>query len=201
MKESERASIHETMEQQTISFAKAGIITRLNARTSILAAANPIFGRYDTRYSPSDNIDLPASLLTRFDLLWLVLDRADETNDKVLAKHIIHVHMHKGPPKSQNTPYVTSEREKFLSKINRMRTREFSEHFPPKTIRSCVACVQRFHPFIPEELTEWLALIYAEIRQEELFNDQTYAYTTARSLLSLLRMSQALTKLKLNNKV
>merc|ERR1719160_1491125 len=94
MDETDRTSIHEVMEQQTVSIAKAGITTTLNARTSVLAAANPAYGRYDVRRSPAENIDLPASLLSRFDLLWLILDRADPENDSALAAHVLHVHTH-----------------------------------------------------------------------------------------------------------
>ena len=68
-----------------MSLAKAGITTRLNARTSILAAANPISGRYDKRLSPHENVNLPYSLLSRFDLMYILLDNADETFDKTLA--------------------------------------------------------------------------------------------------------------------
>lgn len=67
------------MEQQTVSIAKAGITTTLNTRTTLLAAANPAYGRYDPSRSPADNIALPAALLSRFDIMWLILDKADET--------------------------------------------------------------------------------------------------------------------------
>lgn len=81
MDENDRTAIHEVMEQQTISISKAGITTTLNARTSILAAANPRSGRYNRKLSLSDNVDLPAALLTRFDILYLLLDTPSVAND------------------------------------------------------------------------------------------------------------------------
>lgn len=65
------------MEQQTVSIAKAGITTTLNTRTTVLAAANPVMGRYDVKRSPVENMNLPAALLSRFDLMWLMLDKKD----------------------------------------------------------------------------------------------------------------------------
>ena len=92
------------MEQQTISIAKAGILTSLNARVSILAAANPAFGRYNTKRSIQDNVNLPAALLSRFDLLWLIADRSNRDDDLRLAKHITYVHQHNTNPPQQHTP-------------------------------------------------------------------------------------------------
>merc|ERR1712087_511726 len=92
MDESDRTAIHEVMEQQSISIAKAGITTTLNTRTTVLAAANPKFGRYNPYKSPVENIDLPPALLSRFDLLFLLLDTVDIEKDKNLALHVTKVH-------------------------------------------------------------------------------------------------------------
>lgn len=84
-----RSVLHEAMEQQTVSIAKAGIIATLNARTAVLAAANPVHSRYDTSKSVVDNIDLPPTLLSRFDLIYLVLDAPNADADRRLARHIV----------------------------------------------------------------------------------------------------------------
>lgn len=98
MEESDRTAIHEVMEQQTISISKAGISTTLNARTSILAAANPLYGRYNPKVSPVENINLPAALLSRFDLLFLILDKPTREDDERLAQHVTYVHMNNQHP-------------------------------------------------------------------------------------------------------
>lgn len=98
MDDSDRTAIHEVMEQQTISISKAGINTTLNARSSILSAANPLYGRYNPRLSPTQNINLPAALLSRFDILYLILDKPSDDLDRLLAEHVTYVHTHNKHP-------------------------------------------------------------------------------------------------------
>ncbi len=93
MRPQDRIAIHEAMEQQTISVAKAGITTILNSRTSVLAAANPIFGRYDDMKVISDQIDLQTTILSRFDCIFIVRDIRNPEHDKTLANHILNLHM------------------------------------------------------------------------------------------------------------
>ena len=102
MDEYDRTAIHEVMEQQTISIAKAGITTSLNARTSILAAANPLYGRYNKSISAQKNINLPAALLSRFDLIFILLDTYDYSKDMELATHIGNVHKLSRAPVEEN---------------------------------------------------------------------------------------------------
>jgi DNA replication licensing factor MCM4 len=97
MSDSTRSVLHEVMEQQTVSIAKAGIITTLNARTSILASANPIGSKYNPNLPVPQNIDLPPTLLSRFDLVYLVLDKIDEVNDRRLATHIVGMYLEDRP--------------------------------------------------------------------------------------------------------
>lgn len=108
MSESTRSVLHEVMEQQTVSVAKAGIITTLNARTSILASANPIGSQYNPNLPVPQNIDLPPTLLSRFDLVYLVLDNIDESNDRRLAKHLVGMYL-------EDTPENASSQEVLVS--------------------------------------------------------------------------------------
>ena len=102
-------AIHEAMEQQTISIAKAGITTVLNTRTSVLAAANPTFGRYDDMKSAVENIDFQTTILSRFDLIFIIRDERNEDKDQRIARHIMALHSGKGAQttKKANTPVWT----------------------------------------------------------------------------------------------
>lgn len=97
MSDATRSVLHEVMEQQTVSIAKAGIITTLNARTSILAAANPVGSKYNLKWPITRNIDLPPTLISRFDLLYLVLDKIDDKSDRQLAKHLVSLYLEDKP--------------------------------------------------------------------------------------------------------
>ncbi|KAL8820069.1 MAG: hypothetical protein Q9191_007595 [Dirinaria sp. TL-2023a] len=93
MREEDRVAIHEAMEQQTISIAKAGITTILNARSSVLAAANPIFGRYDDMKTPGENIDFQTTILSRFDMIFIVRDEHEVGRDERIARHVMGIQM------------------------------------------------------------------------------------------------------------
>ena len=92
IKPEDRSALHEVMEQQTCSVAKGGIVATLNARTSILAAANPIYGKYDPYKNITENVNLPVPLLTRFDLIFIVRDSPDKEKDNLVASHILEIH-------------------------------------------------------------------------------------------------------------
>ncbi len=168
MEEADRTSIHEVMEQQTISIAKAGITTTLNARTSILAAANPAYGRWYRARTVAENVNLPPALLSRFDLLFVLLDVPDYQSDSQLAEHITYVHMHSTHPEIEQG------------------------HYEPEFLRAFVSMARRAEPYVPPELTDYIVSAYVGMRSEEAHSDDANSYTTARTLLGILRLSQAL---------
>uniref|UniRef100_A0A8C7W6Z5 DNA replication licensing factor MCM7 n=1 Tax=Oncorhynchus mykiss TaxID=8022 RepID=A0A8C7W6Z5_ONCMY len=172
MADADRTAIHEVMEQQTISIAKAGIMTSLNARCSILAAANPAYGRYNPRKTIEQNIQLPAALLSRFDLLWLIQDKPDAEADLRLAQHITYVHQHCRQPPTHFTP------------------------IDMKLMRRYISLCKRRQPVIPESLADYITAAYVEMRKEARVSKDC-TFTSARTLLSILRLSTALARLRL----
>jgi DNA replication licensing factor MCM7 len=175
MDESDRTAIHEVMEQQTISISKAGITTTLNARTSILAAANPLYGRYNPKISPVDNINLPAALLSRFDLLFLILDTPSRDDDERLAQHVTYVHMHNEHPPLEH------------------------DLVDPILMRHYIALARRKRPTVPKAVSDYVVTSYVRLRRqqsEDEASNKFFTYTSARTLLAVLRLSQALARLR-----
>ena len=180
MDESDRTAIHEVMEQQTISISKAGITTTLNARTSILAAANPLYGRYNPKISPVDNINLPAALLSRFDLLFLILDTPSRDDDERLAQHVTYVHMYNAHPPLQYDPVS------------------------PVLMRHYIALARQKRPTVPKAVSDYVVGAYVQLRRQqkdEEERNQFFTYTSARTLLGVLRLSQAIARLRFGDSV
>ncbi|KIY50821.1 MCM-domain-containing protein [Fistulina hepatica ATCC 64428] len=175
MEEADRTAIHEVMEQQTISISKAGISTTLNARTSILAAANPVFGRYNTRFSPVENINLPAALLSRFDLMFLILDKPSRDADEKLAKHVTYVHMHNQHPDFEYEPV------------------------DPVLMRHYIALARTKRPVVSPRVSSYIVDTYVRLRKASKGDEaqaKAHMYTSARTLLGVLRIAQALARLR-----
>jgi DNA replication licensing factor MCM7 len=182
MDDSDRTAIHEVMEQQTISIAKAGITTTLNARTSILAAANPLYGRYNPRISPVENINLPAALLSRFDVLFLILATPSRDTDEELARHVTYVHIHNAHPEPQGGGII----------------------FSPNEVRQWVARARTYRPIVPKGISDYLVGAYVRLRQQQKRDEagkKTFTHTSPRTLLGILRLSQALARLRFANEV
>jgi len=191
MEESDRTAIHEVMEQQSVSLAKAGITTTLNCRTTVLAAANPQFGRYNPYKSPVENIDLPPALLSRFDLLFLLLDTIDVEKDKNLALHVCKVHSTFGGGDGGRKDNVTAD--------DIYEFKAYDANF----MRNYVRKAKTFEPLIDDELQRDIVAEYVNLREEEkgADRDSRKSYTTPRTLLAILRLSQAHARARFSDKV
>lgn len=193
MDDNDRTAIHEVMEQQTISISKAGISTTLNARTSILAAANPIYGRYNPRISPVENINLPAALLSRFDVLFLLLDTPTRDGDAQLAKHVAYVHMHSKHPDTYATNATDGSAAAQPNVV-----------FTPHEVRAYVAQARTYRPTVPETVTEYLTKTYVRLREAQRRaekKNKLFTHTTPRTLLGVVRLAQALARLRFDSVV
>ncbi|KAK3932833.1 DNA replication licensing factor Mcm5 [Frankliniella fusca] len=181
MREDDRVAIHEAMEQQTISIAKAGITTTLNSRCSVLAAANSIFGRWDDTKG-EENIDFMPTILSRFDMIFIVKDEHNEGRDVTLAKHIMNVHMNAG----QSLQEAASEGEISLPLFK-------------KFINYCrLRCGPRLSESAGEKLKNRYVLMRSGTREHEIETDKRMSIPiTVRQLEAIVRISESLAKMKL----
>ncbi|KAI3805709.1 hypothetical protein L1987_28327 [Smallanthus sonchifolius] len=179
MSENARSMLHEVMEQQTVSIAKAGIIASLNARTSVLACANPSGSRYNPRLSVIDNIHLPPTLLSRFDLIYLILDKADEQTDRRLAKHIVALHFENPENSEQNVIDL------------------------PTLIAYLSYARKNIHPQLSDEAAKELKDGYVKMRRRGNFPGSSKKVITAtpRQIESVIRLSEALARIRFSESV
>lgn len=215
MSDSTRSVLHEVMEQQTVSIAKAGIITTLNARTSILASANPIGSKYNPNLPVPQNIDLPPTLLSRFDLVYLVLDRIDEQNDRRLARHLVGMYLEDAPENASNQeilvcifPPLCAPLELILPLsllINSILTSIPLQLLQPvEFLTSYISYARaKCQPRITEQAATELVNSYVAMRKlgEDVRASERRITATTRQLESMIRLSEAHAKMRLSDEV
>jgi DNA replication licensing factor MCM5 len=181
MRDEDRVAIHEAMEQQTISIAKAGITTILNSRTSVLAAANPIFGRYDDMKTPGENIDFQTTILSRFDMIFIVRDEHERGRDEKMARHVMGLAM--GGRGTEETVQAEIPIDKMKRYITYCRTR----------------CAPRLSPEAAEKLSSHFVSIRRQVHASEMnANQRSSIPITVRQLEAIIRISESLAKLSLS---
>jgi DNA replication licensing factor MCM3 len=221
MNEADRVAIHEVMEQQTVTIAKAGIHTSLNARCSVVAAANPIYGEYQRDLPPTRNIGLPDSLLSRFDLIFVVLDEKDPEIDRLIAERVTRNHRFINP---NGTPEGD-----FLSRLNHDEdeayviepeigdpsesTAVFEKLLATGSDAQNLLC-QKFlkkyvmyakktvKPTLNDEAIEYITKVWSELRQREAEANSISAFKvmplTTRTFETIIRLATAHAKLRLS---
>lgn len=179
MHSADRVAIHEAMEQQTISIAKAGITAVLNARTAVLAAANPMFGRYDDSRESQENISFQSTILSRFDMIFLIKDKRNEQRDKVIAEHVIGLH------------------------TDAKAATEAAGEIPLHTLKQYIAyCRNNVSPRLSEaaakKLENYFVTIRAQAReQKERQAGKQVIPITVRQLEAIVRISEANAKMEM----
>ena len=172
MKPEDRSALHETMEQQSVSIAKGGIVATLNARTSILAAANPMYGKYDPFKNITENVNLPVPLLTRFDLIFVVRDIPSKERDARIAQHILNLHRTSAPD------------AKSLIDVD--------------ILTKYLTYAKRFEPMLTQEAEEKILEYYMTMRNVE---SEGMITVTPRQLEGLVRMATARARLLMKTQV
>uniref|UniRef100_A0A8C7E3R1 DNA replication licensing factor MCM6 n=1 Tax=Naja naja TaxID=35670 RepID=A0A8C7E3R1_NAJNA len=172
----DQVAIHEAMEQQTISITKAGVKATLNARTSILAAANPVGGRYDRAKSLKQNINLSAPIMSRFDLFFILVDECNEVTDYAIARRIVDLH------------------SRIDESIDRMYTLD--------DIRRYLLFARQFKPKISKESEDFIVEHYKRLRQRDGSGVTKSSWRiTVRQLESMIRLSEAMARMHCNDEV
>ena len=175
MRPEDRSALHEVMEQQSASIAKGGIVATLNARTSILAAANPMFGKYDIFKNIYENVNLPIPLLTRFDLVFIVRDIPSQEKDRNIAQHIISQH---GSSGTDTTSLIDID---ILTKY--------------------LSYAKRGEPALTKEAENLIMEFYLKMRNISGDDKENMITITPRQLEGLIRLATARARLLLKNKV
>ncbi|KFY91031.1 hypothetical protein V500_04827 [Pseudogymnoascus sp. VKM F-4518 (FW-2643)] len=230
MSDIDRVAIHEVMEQQTVTIAKAGIHTSLNARCSVLAAANPIYGQYDTHKDPHKNINLPDSLLSRFDLLFIVTDDIEDKRDRQVSEHVLRMHRYRQPGTEEGAPVresggqtlgvgiandasaaaPTEVFEKFdvmlHSGVTLTRGRGANKRIEVLSIPFVKKYIQyaksRIKPVLSQEAIERISEIYVSLRNDDMAgNQRKTSPMTVRTLETLIRLATAHAKSRLSSVV
>lgn len=230
MSDVDRVAIHEVMEQQTVTIAKAGIHTSLNARCSVIAAANPIYGQYDTHKDPHKNIALPDSLLSRFDLLFVVTDDVEDERDRHISEHVLRMHRYRQPGTEEGAPVreqatqmlgvgleeeqdlrgrPTEVYEKFnvmlhagLAHARRGRRSKRDVISIPFIKKYIQYAKSRIKPVLTKEAADLIVKAYADLRNDDLEgNKRRTSPMTARTLETLIRLATAHAKARLSTRV
>ncbi|KAK9747386.1 MCM P-loop domain [Popillia japonica] len=185
MNDQDRTSIHEAMEQQSISISKAGIVTSLQARCSVIAAANPIGGRYDASMTFAENVNLSDPILSRFDILCVVRDEVDPIQDEHLARFVVASHIKHHPARiNDNIEEVDSD------------DLSISQEMLKKYI---VYARENIHPKLQNMDQDKVGNIYSQLRQESLATGSLPI--TVRHIESIIRMAEANAKIHLRDYV
>ena len=215
MNEVDRVAIHEVMEQQTVTIAKAGIHVSLNARCSVLAAANPIYGQYQSELSASRNIGFPDSLLSRFDLCFIVLDEHSSELDRKISEKVIDNHMFTidaakfGDDAEDKViePEIKLEENKKTTMYEKFNPRSKSDNnniLTKEFLRKYIYYAKsKINPALTREATEYISKSWSNLRERSISDDYKGKTipVTVRTLESLIRLATAFAKARLSQKV
>ncbi|XP_074189170.1 DNA replication licensing factor MCM3 isoform X2 [Rhinolophus sinicus] len=224
MSDMDRTAIHEVMEQGRVTIAKAGIHARLNARCSVLAAANPVYGRYDQYKTPMENIGLQDSLLSRFDLLFIMLDQMDPEQDREISDHVLRMHRYRTPGEqdgdamplgsavdilatddpnfSQEDHQDTQVYEKHDSLLHGNRKKK-EKMVSAAFMKKYIHVAKIIKPVLTQESATYIAEEYSRLRSQDSMSSDTARTSpvTARTLETLIRLSTAHAKARMSKTV